>query len=642
MKKKYNLFILTLTVSLYSVAQISIDKQPISSQQVLLSDLPSVNITPPNLDVLALEDNENAIKGKPYRYATFIDCSIDPSKEGRWEVVSPNVSVWRLKIKSHGAQALALSFNAFWIPSNGELFIYNSDKSKILGAYTNKNNHPSGIFANELIEGDELILEYVKRGATNPIFHINQLMYAYRSVKTKLKARNFGDSEDCHVNPNCSPEGDDWQDIKTSVCRISIRIGFNAYWCSGSLINNTAEDCKPYVLTADHCAFDDDNNSYATNNDMNQWVFYFNYEADECENPTLEPNSNTMVGCSFVANSSDNGSINSTSDFHLIELNNSLPFDYGLYVAGWNRNNSASTQGVGIHHPAGDIKKLSTYNQSASSASGGRDWRVVWAETETNHSVTEQGSSGSPLLNADKHIVGNLSTGSSACTQGFWMGPNSPDFYGKLSYSWDQNGSSSQRRLKPWLDPLNTGATTLDAKLCGSSLVANFKASPTHVQTGLSTQFSYTGTGTPESYNWTFFGLNVDPTNSTDPQPVVTYQNSGQYTVSLNVTSGDYTSNEIKSSYILVDENGSSIDINENTFQFNIFPNPSTGTVYLSQNILAKAKVEIKTILGKRVYSQTINEETHSMNLSSLENGVYIIHVYNQTYSKTERLILSK
>ena len=161
-EKKYNLFILALTFSLYSVAQISIDKQPISSQQVLLSDLPTVNITPPNLEALALEDNENAIKGKPYRYATFIDC-IDPSKDGRWEVVSPNVSVWRLKIKSHGAHALALSFNAFWIPSNGELFIYNSDKSKILGAYTNKNNHPSGIFANELIEGDELILEYAKK-----------------------------------------------------------------------------------------------------------------------------------------------------------------------------------------------------------------------------------------------------------------------------------------------------------------------------------------------------------------------------------------------------------------------------------------------------------------------------------------------
>ena len=60
-------------------------------------------------------------------------------------------------------------------------------------------------------------------------------------------------------------------------------------------------------------------------------------------------------------------------------------------------------------------------------------------------------------------------------------------------------------------------------------------------------------------------------------------------------------------------------------FNLIFFPNPSTGTVYLSQNMLAKAKVEIKTILGKRVYSQTINEETHSMNLSSLEKW----RVYN-------------
>ena len=98
-------------------------------------------------------------------------------------MIDESLSVWRLKIKSQDAQALALSFNAFWIPSNGELFIYNSDKSKILGAYTSRNNHSSGVFAHELIEGDELILEYVKKGKTNPILHIDQLMYAYRSIQ---------------------------------------------------------------------------------------------------------------------------------------------------------------------------------------------------------------------------------------------------------------------------------------------------------------------------------------------------------------------------------------------------------------------------------------------------------------------------
>ena len=72
----------------------------------------------------------------------------------------------------------------FGFPSNGELYIYNTDKSKVLGAYTNLNNHESGLFANELIEGDELTIEYVQKGIGEPILHINQISYAYRSVRT--------------------------------------------------------------------------------------------------------------------------------------------------------------------------------------------------------------------------------------------------------------------------------------------------------------------------------------------------------------------------------------------------------------------------------------------------------------------------
>lgn len=639
MKKKLFTFLFALA-SCGLFAQISVNKNPLSNRAELSLDIPAIIVSPPNLSDLMTEDNHNALKGKPYRYATFLDCSIDPTKDGVWETIDENVSVWRVRIQSEGALALALNYNAFWIPSNGEFYVYSPDKSKILGAYTNKNNHSSGVFANELIEGDELILEYVKKGNSNPIIHINKLMYAYRSVSSKQQARNFGDSGACHVNVNCSPEGDDWQDVKTSVCRISVRIGNNAYWCSGSLLNNTAEDCKPYVLTADHCAFDSDNDVYASQNDMNQWVFYFNYEADQCENPSSNPSSKTMSGCSFVSNSSENGNINNNSDFHLIELNNSLPFEYGLYVAGWNRNNSSSSQGVGIHHPAGDIKKISTYTQSANSANGGTDWRVRWAETSTDHSVTEGGSSGSPLLNSNKQVVGNLSTGSSACSPTFLL--NGFDFYGKLSYSWDQNGNTPNRQLKPWLDPLNSGVTTMNAKLCGTSLIPNFEASHTHVQTGYSTQFFYTGLGNPESYNWTFYGVNVNPANSTETQPIVTYSNSGQYTVRLEVTEGDFTSSEIKSAYILVDENGSSIDITENQIEFNVFPNPSNGKIYISQNFLTNVHIEIINILGQPMLSEHMNDETKTIDISSLENGVYYIRVFNTLHSTTKPLIVRK
>lgn len=637
--KKYSIFLALCMFSLQSIAQISTNSTPLSSLQTLSRDVPTLEIAPPNMTVIEIEDEESSEKGNPYRFAKLLDCDIDPNKDGLWENLDNDVRVWRLNIESENAKALSLYFDAFWIPSNGELFIYNEDKSKILGAYTNINNHESGVFAHEIIEGEKLCIEYVQRGSGSPILHINKISYAYRSIKSASELKNFGDSGDCHNNVNCSPEGDDWQEVKTSVCRISIRIGDGNYWCSGSLINNTSEDCTPYVLTAEHCSYDDDNNVYASSNDLNQWVFYFNYEANECENPTSNPSSNTMSGCSFVSRSSNNGNWGGTSDFYLLELNNSLPFDYGLYVAGWNRNNSASSQGIGIHHPAGDIKKISTHSQSASSANSGRDWRVRWVETESGHGVTEGGSSGSPLFNMDKQIVGALSTGSSACSPSLLL--NGYDFYGKFSESWDQNGSSNDRRLKPWLDPTNSGVTSMNHKLCGSPLVANFNAAYTHVLTGSPTQFYYTGTGNPVTYDWTFYGNGVNPSNSSEAAPVVVYQNDGLFTVRLDVTESDNSSYEIKSSYIKVDQFGGTIDIEENDLSINIFPNPSRGIVYLSQENSEITQVRVITLLGKEVYSNTL-KETLRIDLSEFNNGVYFIEAKNKNSFVNKRLILNK
>ena len=63
------------------------------------------------------------------------------------------------------------------------------------------------------------------------------------------------------------------------------------------------------------------------------------------------------------------------------------------------------------------------------------------------------GSSGSPIFDQDKLIMGDLSGGyaSNACDN------PSPAWYGKIWYSWDQNGTTPATRLKDWLDPGNTG-----------------------------------------------------------------------------------------------------------------------------------------------------------------------------------------
>jgi len=150
MKKVFILLTFCL-MSIITIAQISISKTPVSSIHTLSRDVPTLQIEAPNMYEIEKEDEESSLKGKPYRYATLLDCDIDPTTNGLWEELKNGVRVWRLNIESENAKALSLYFDAFWIPSNGELYIYNEDKTKILGAYTNRNNHESGVFTHEIL-----------------------------------------------------------------------------------------------------------------------------------------------------------------------------------------------------------------------------------------------------------------------------------------------------------------------------------------------------------------------------------------------------------------------------------------------------------------------------------------------------------
>ena len=59
----------------------------------------------------------------------------------------------------------------------------------------------------------------------------------------------YNSSDECQVNANC-PEGNAWENQKMSTCRIQIGSGWNVGLCSGALINNTLNNCTPYVLSA--------------------------------------------------------------------------------------------------------------------------------------------------------------------------------------------------------------------------------------------------------------------------------------------------------------------------------------------------------------------------------------------------------
>lgn len=458
------LFILTLLcISTFIFGQISQGGIP-PSFELMTKNYDVIPIKHlPHVDIEKIKTEEVEKNGTAYNIGKQIPVDYNTSNSGIWQTLPNGSRIWRLHIQAdEKARALNTYFSDFYLPKGSRLFIYNKNKTHILGAYTQHNNHQSGRFSTELIRDDNLIIEYHEAPDVNEAvrLQLSNIGYIFRGVKSLKNFDDFGDSDFCEININCSPEGDEWQDEKNASVRVLVSIFGLVSWCSGAMVNNTSQDCTPYMLSAMHCATSFFG-TFIDEDEFNDWIFYFNYESPECANPASEGNlaSQSVAGASLVAYSDDGGG-DSGSDFLLLQLNNSPPEDYNAYYLGWNNENTPSPEGVTIHHPAGDIMKISHYDDPLVSTTwnGVPDthWDVVWSPTASGHGVTEGGSSGSPIFNPNGELVGTLTGGLASCSN-----QSAPDQYGKFSYHWESNGTDPQQQLKPWLDPNNTGATSL-------------------------------------------------------------------------------------------------------------------------------------------------------------------------------------
>jgi hypothetical protein len=172
-------------------------------------------------------------------------------------------------------------------------------------------------------------------------------------------------------------------------------------------------------------------------------------------------------------------------DFALVELSLIPPPDYRPYYAGWNRSSNIPASTVTIHHPQGDIKKISKDNNPPVISSFGEPNTVdkdyikkgFLRINRWEFGTTESGSSGGALFDTDKNVIGTLTGGEANCKNPVY------DYFERFSNAWDYKSDSAQQ-LKYWLDPLKTGAEVLNGmqfnegeNLCGafSNLTNNDK-----------------------------------------------------------------------------------------------------------------------------------------------------------------------
>lgn len=411
-----------------------------------------VNKTTESLPTFSFSFNESQIKAindTAYDVGVAELVNINFITQSYKFITDDGVKVYRLLIEVKNALGLGVEFSDFYLPVGSKLYAYNVDKTIILGAYTSNNNQSDNKFSIQPISGTKLILEYNEpmNVNDNPRIIINRISKIYRPL--------FGDnhnaqqrSSDCYENVHCVTG----IEVERSVMKWFYydEKDESYYVCSCVLVNQdvSADEVKPYVLTANHCG---------KNADLSTAVFYFNYQNSTCTSNNANQYNYTLTGCTKRAK-------RAVIDMFLLELYSFPPPDYNVHWAGWDRSNrnNLSDDVMGIHHPNGTNKKISLGTFKANS--NPNFWRVEW---NRNNAPTARGSSGSPLFEDDNdRIIGWLSYGTSDCEN-----INGIDRYGKFREAWSSIYGSDQR-LKDWLDPNDNNKNELDGRdPCFTNLV---------------------------------------------------------------------------------------------------------------------------------------------------------------------------
>lgn len=433
-------------------AQVSEGGVPYSFLNHLPANIHTVTMGFVDVPTLLAEDVDEAQQEipPPFRFGFPFEVDLGLNNAGTWRELANGDRLWRLRIVSPGAFSINLLYDEFWLPEGAQFFIYNASGSVLIGAFTAANNKAHGKFSTEPVAGNVIILEYYEPVSVQEPgrLHISRVVHAYRNLfgvrgPGGVVEENFGDAAQCNKNVNC-PEGQPW--CKEKRAAVMILLSGGTRLCSGGIVNNTSQDLTPYLLTAHHCIDrnpNDGNISESEESDAEQWMIMFNYESPSCSDVD-GPTNQTVSGTSLIASYDP-------TDFALLVLSSSPPASYKVHYAGWSRSSTPATSVALIHHPAGDIKKISL--DSDSPWTFGKFWWV----RDWDVGTTESGSSGAPLFDQNHRVVGQHrgSTTHPACD------PNKGAFSGKVSVSWE-GGGTDLTRLKDWLDPVPTGVTTLD------------------------------------------------------------------------------------------------------------------------------------------------------------------------------------
>lgn len=441
-------------------AQLSFGGQPYGDKAEKRGMPPAVAVHLPAVDVAALmaEDAARAAQGikGPYRFGFTHATDYTLANSGSWWTMPNGDRVWRLTLDCPDALGINLQFSNYVIPEGARMFLYNEAR-KVLGGFTAQSNPGHTAFGTVPLPGERITVEYIEPAALagQGQLTISGVIHDYRKLGGG-EDRNFGDSGPCNVNTIC-PEGDEWRQEIRSVAHVILGGGV----CTGTLLNDCANDSTPYFLTANHCTEGNTTNA--------SWVFVFNWESPVCDPTENAPMDHSITGCDKLFE-------NPPTDASFLRLSSIPPAEFQPYFSGWDKSGTAPDSVVGIHHPAGDIKKIcSSHGPIIEGVMSGAD---CWQVTAWHSGTTEPGSSGSALWNQDHRIIGQLFGGQASCSN------NVNDYYGRFNLTYPHleqwlgncgdtlNGFDPEAYVPVPLDAAITSITQVPRVVCNSDSIS--------------------------------------------------------------------------------------------------------------------------------------------------------------------------
>ncbi len=363
-------------------------------------DLPSVrygshiDLSQPGVTLEQLDARSLTLK--PNQIGVNRSVEVSPNTRAQKFVNPDGSQIIVLIIKSSGASGIGVHFRDFALTDGEEVYVYGAATDSIVfGPFTDKGPWGTGEFWSGTVDGDTVVIEFYKKAEeSGQGFEIFEISHILAEVDWRLRS-NEPDVLNCEVDASCYGDPE-----KNAVARIVFNNN-GPHVCTGTLLNNLAQDQTPYFLTANHCV-----NSQAIAQTVE--VYWF-YQTTSCNSGVLRSWVHSPPGANLLATQASN-------DFALLRLLNNAPA--GAWFSGWTSvAQPTGTSVFGLHHPDGYIPpSIPSYLRRATGSIINTNencldlvngYEIAWTS-----GTAEPGASGSGLFTSNGHqLVGVLSCG---------------------------------------------------------------------------------------------------------------------------------------------------------------------------------------------------------------------------------------